>query len=145
MAIDWNAFTPGAAIAGGLLIGGAATMLVLFNGRVAGISSVLGNLLRPIQGDSAWRIAFLLGLLAAPLLVGLVAEVPQVQIDAGNGALVLAGLCVGIGTRYGAGCTSGHGVCGLARLSLRSLVATLSFMAAGFATVFVLRHVIGGI
>ncbi|MDY0746748.1 YeeE/YedE family protein [Paucibacter sp. R3-3] len=142
MTLDWNAFTPWAALAGGALIGLAAALLVLLDGRIAGISGVLGGLLRPIKGDTAWRAAFLLGLLAAPGAYLLVAAMPRPQIDAGWGALVLAGLLVGVGTRYGSGCTSGHGVCGLSRLSPRSLAATLAFMAAGFVTVFVLRHLL---
>ena len=140
MTIDLHAFTPWAALAGGLLIGAAATMLLLLNGRIAGISGVLGGLLKPTRGDVGWRVAFVSGLLIAPLLYVLVAELPRPQIDAGYVALVVAGLLVGAGTRYGSGCTSGHGVCGLSRLSPRSLVATLAFMGGGFATVFVLRH-----
>ncbi|MCE4555353.1 YeeE/YedE family protein [Pelomonas cellulosilytica] len=143
MNIDWNAFTPLASLAGGLLIGVAAALFVLLNGRIAGISGVLGGLFRPVGGDIGWRLAFLLGLIAAPLAYGLFTVVPLPRIDAGWGALVLAGLLVGVGTRYGAGCTSGHGVCGLSRLSPRSLVATLAFMGAGFVTVFVLRHLLG--
>ncbi|RYF30397.1 MAG: YeeE/YedE family protein [Comamonadaceae bacterium] len=143
MAIDWNHFTPLAALAGGVLIGTAAAMFVLLNGRIAGISGVLGGLFRPSRGDLAWRLAFLLGLIGAPAIYALVAVLPRPQIDAGYGALVAAGLLVGIGTRYGSGCTSGHGVCGLSRLSLRSLAATLAFMGAGFATVFVTRHLLG--
>jgi uncharacterized protein len=141
MAIDWQAFTPWTALAGGALIGLAAAMFVLINGRIAGISGVLGGLMRPARGDVAWRVAFVLGLVAAPLAWRLVAALPLPRIEASTGALLLAGLLVGVGTRYGAGCTSGHGVCGLSHLSLRSLVATLAFMGAGFATVFVLRHV----
>jgi uncharacterized membrane protein YedE/YeeE len=140
MAIDWLHFTPWTALAGGLLIGLAAAAFVLLNGRIAGISGILGGLLRPAQGDIAWRAAFLAGLVGAPLVYARFAPLPEVRIDAGNGALIAAGLLVGIGTRYGSGCTSGHGVCGLSRLSPRSLVATASFMLAGFATVFVLRH-----
>ena len=143
MTIDWPHFTPWSALAGGALIGLAAAMFVLLNGRIAGISGVLGGLLNPTRGDIGWRIAFVAGLIAAPLTYRLFAALPVPRIDADTGALVLAGLLVGVGTRYGAGCTSGHGVCGLSRLSPRSLVATLAFMAAGFATVFVMRHVIG--
>jgi uncharacterized protein len=139
--IDWNAFTPYASLAGGVLIGVAAAMFVLLNGRIAGISGILGGLLKPTRGDAAWRVAFVVGLLIAPLLYVLVAEVPRPQIDAGYVALVVAGLLVGVGTRYGSGCTSGHGVCGLSRLSLRSLAATAAFMGAGFLTVYVTRHV----
>lgn len=142
MVIDWSSFTPGAALAGGVLIGIAAAMFALLNGLIAGISGILGGLLRPLRGDIAWRVAFLLGLIGAPLVYGIWAGLPPVRIDAGYGALVVAGLLVGIGTRYGSGCTSGHGVCGLARLSPRSLAATAAFMAAGFATVFVLRHLL---
>jgi len=143
MSIDWNHFTPLAAMAGGVLIGIAAAMFVLLNGRIAGISGVLGGLLRPVRGDSAWRMAFVLGLVGAPLVYLLFAALPRPQIDAGYGALILAGLRVGVGTRYGSGCTSGHGVCGLSRLSPRSLVATAAFMGAGFVTVFVTRHLLG--
>jgi uncharacterized membrane protein YedE/YeeE len=143
MSIDWNSFTPLAALAGGVLIGAAAAMLALLNGRIAGISGILGGLLRPVRGDMAWRLAFVLGLAGAPLAYALFAALPAPRIDAGHGALVLAGLLVGVGTRYGGGCTSGHGVCGLSRLSPRSLVATAAFMGAGFATVFVTRHLIG--
>lgn len=142
MAIDWNAFTPWTALSGGALIGIAAGMFVLLNGRIAGISGIIGGLLKPARGDSAWRIAFVGGLLAAPLMYALVTVLPMPQIDAGYDTLVLAGLLVGIGTRYGSGCTSGHGVCGLSRLSPRSLVATVTFMAAGFITVFVIRHLL---
>ncbi|HKX93081.1 MAG TPA: YeeE/YedE family protein [Methylibium sp.] len=143
MTIAWNLFTPWSALAGGVLIGVAAAMFVLLNGRIAGISGVLGGLLRPAAGDVAWRVAFIAGLVAAPLLWLAVAAVPQPTIDAGWGALVAAGLLVGTGTRYGSGCTSGHGVCGLSRLSPRSLAATLAFMGAGFVTVYLLRHALG--
>lgn len=143
MTIDWASFTPYAALAGGVLIGLAAAMFILLNGRIAGISGVLGGLLRPKKGDVGWRLAFVLGLVAAPAAYAPVAQVPTPQIDASWGALVLAGLLVGLGTRYGAGCTSGHGVCGLSRLSPRSLAATAAFMGAGFVTVFIVRHVLG--
>jgi len=143
MTIDWTHFTPWHALFGGMLIGVAAALFALFNGRIAGISGIAAGLLRPMRGDKAWRLAFIGGLVLAPLAWGLFAALPEAHIDAGYGTLVVAGLLVGIGTRYGAGCTSGHGVCGLSRLSPRSLVATLSFMGAGFATVFVLRHLIG--
>jgi uncharacterized membrane protein YedE/YeeE len=143
MTIDWNAFTPWSALAGGVLIGVAAAMFVLLNGRIAGISGVIGGLLKPMPGDVAWRAAFVIGLVGAPLVYLLFSSLPRPQIDAGFGALVAAGLLVGIGTRCGSGCTSGHGVCGLSRMSPRSLVATLAFMGAGFVTVYVTRHVIG--
>ena len=140
MTIAWNVFTPWSALIGGMLIGLAAAMFALLNGRVAGISGVLGGLFNPTRGDIGWRVAFVGGLVVAPLVYGLFATLPAVQIDASYVALVVAGLLVGVGTRYGYGCTSGHGVCGLSRLSPRSLVATLAFMGAGFVTVFVLRH-----
>lgn len=142
MTIDWMHFTPWHALAGGLLIGLAAALFILFNGKIAGISGILGGLLRPVKGDVLWRIAFLLGLMISPLVFALFRPLPDVTIDASNVTLVIAGLLVGLGTRYGAGCTSGHGVCGLSRLSLRSLVATLAFMAAGFLTVYIVRHLI---
>ena len=142
MHIDWNAFTPWPAVAGGVLIGIAAAMFVLLNGRIAGISGVVGGLLIPARGDVAWRVAFLAGLIGAPLVYALFSVVPTPRIEAGSGALLLAGLLVGIGTRYGSGCTSGHGVCGISRLSPRSLAATALFMLAGFGTVFVLRHLL---
>ena len=143
MVIDWNAFTPWSALAGGLLIGLAAAMFALLNGRIAGISGVVGGLLRPAWGDAAWRVAFVAGLVGAPLVYLSFAALPTPQIDAGFGTLVVAGLLVGAGSRYGSGCTSGHGICGLSRLSPRSLVATAMFMGAGFATVFAARHVFG--
>jgi uncharacterized membrane protein YedE/YeeE len=143
VSIDWNAFTPYASLAGGVLIGLAAAMFVLLNGRIAGISGIVGGLLEPVKGDISWRVAFVLGLVASPLLYALFASVPTPRIDAGWATLVLAGLLVGVGTRYGSGCTSGHGVCGLSRLSPRSLAATATFMGAGFVPVFVIRHVLG--
>ncbi|WP_426173668.1 YeeE/YedE family protein [Massilia sp. TWR1-2-2] len=143
MMIDSAHFTPWASLAGGVLIGLAATLFVLFNGRIAGISGILGGLLQWPAGDIAWRVAFLFGLVAAPVAYGVFAPLPAVQVDASTATLVVAGLLVGIGTRYGAGCTSGHGVCGLSRRSPRSLVATAAFMAAGFVTVFIVRHLIG--
>ena len=143
MAIDWNHFTPWASLSGGILIGIAAAMLLLLNGRVAGISGILGGMLVPRRTDIAWRVAFVAGLLAAPWAYLLFAPAVVPRIDAGFGTLIAAGLLVGLGTRYGSGCTSGHGVCGLSRLSPRSLVATAAFMVAGFATVFIVRHVIG--
>lgn len=142
MQIDWNNFTPWASLAGGMLIGLSAAVFVLFNGRIAGISGILGGLLEWPKGDVAWRVAFLAGLIGAPLLYGAVLTLPEVRIDADFPTLIIAGLLVGVGTRYGSGCTSGHGVCGLSRMSPRSLVATVAFMLAGFATVFVVRHLI---
>ena len=143
MSIDWSVFTPWSSLAGGVLIGIATAMFVLLNGRIAGISGVLGGLLKPAKGDVGWRLAFVLGLVGAPLVFLLFNNVPSLQIDAGYVALVAAGLLVGVGTRYGSGCTSGHGVSGLSRLSPRSLAATASFMGAGFLTVYVARHLFG--
>ena len=142
MSINWSAFTPWSSLAGGMLIGLAAALFILLNGRIAGISGVLGGLLKPRSGDIAWRVAFIAGMVGAPLVYAAFTALPVLQIDAGTSLLVLAGLLVGVGTRYGAGCTSGHGVCGLARLSPRSLAATVAFMAAGFAVVYVTRHLL---
>jgi len=144
MTLDWTGFTPGAAALGGVLIGLASGAFVLLCGRIAGISGIVGGLLRPVRGDIGWRVAFIAGLLVAPLAWGLVAPLPPVQVDAGWGTLAVAGVLVGLGTRYAGGCTSGHGVCGLSRRSPRSLVATLVFMGMGFATVFVVRHLLAG-
>lgn len=140
MTIDWNHFTPWMALAGGIVLGLASALFILFNGRVLGISGIVGGLLRPKAGDVLWRLSFLLGMLVAPSLYVAFVGPMQAAIDASWAMVIVAGLLVGLGTRYGSGCTSGHGVCGLSRLSPRSLVATLSFMAAGFFTVFVLRH-----
>ncbi len=142
MIIDWIHFTPWSSVAGGLLIGIATAILLLFNGRIAGISGILGGLFHPMRSDFAWRIAFVLGLLIAPLIYSLTISLPAVSIDADINSLIVAGLLVGVGTRYGSGCTSGHGVCGLSRFSPRSLVATISFILAGFVTVFIVRHLI---
>lgn len=147
MSIAWTAFTPGSALAGGALIGLAASLLWLVNGRVAGISGILGGLLRR-PGDRGWRLAFVAGLLAAPVVLGWLAPGFGEFAAAGGGAemrlLFVAGLLVGIGTRLANGCTSGHGVCGLARLSARSLAAVAVFMGTAFAVVFVSRHLLGG-
>ena len=140
MLIDWTHFTPWAALAGGVLLGLASALFVLLNGRILGISGIVGGLLRPRAGDMGWRLAFVLGMLVAPGLYWLVVGPTQSRIDATWGMVVIAGLLVGVGTRYGSGCTSGHGVCGLSRMSPRSLVATLAFMGAGFVTVFLIRH-----
>lgn len=142
MHIDWNAFTPAASLAGGLLVGLAAALFFLLRGRVLGISGIVAGVLRPLRGDTGWRVAFLAGLLAAPQIWRLVAPATPARVDAGLAVLVLSGLLVGWGTRRGSGCTSGHGVCGVSRLSPRSLVATTAFVAAGFGCVYVLRHVL---
>ena len=141
MQIDWNNFTPWMSLAGGILVGLASAAFLLLNGRIAGISGLLGGLLRAPAGERGWRMAFLGGLVAAPLVYALAAPLPGVEVDAGFPALVLAGLLVGLGTRYGSGCTSGHGICGIARRSPRSYLATAAFLAAGFLTVYLLRHV----
>ena len=142
MNIDWNHFTPWASLAGGILLGLASAIFILVNGRILGISGIVGGLFRSKAGDVGWRLSFLLGMLVAPLLYALVAGPIAPRIDAGWVTVLIAGVLVGVGTRYGSGCTSGHGVCGLSRLSPRSLVATLAFMGAGFVTVFVMRHVL---
>ncbi|KQY00825.1 MULTISPECIES: YeeE/YedE family protein [Massilia] len=143
MQIDLLHFTPWASLAGGILIGLATALLLLANGRVAGISGILGGLLRPTRGDIAWRVTFILGLFVAPLVWLSMRAMPPAQIDHSPALLAVGGLLVGIGTRFGNGCTSGHGVCGIARLSPRSLLATACFLAAGFVTVFIVRHVLG--
>ena len=143
MRIDWLHFTPWASLSGGILIGLATALLLLANGRVAGVSGILGGLLRPARGDVAWRVAFVLGLFVAPIVWLAMRAMPPAQIDHSPAMLAIGGLLVGIGTRFGSGCTSGHGVCGIARLSPRSLLATACFMAAGFVTVFIVRHVVG--
>ena len=140
MSIAWNAFTPATALIGGAIIGVAVALFVVLNGRIAGVSGILGGLMRPKAGDISWRVAFVAGLVAAPL--ALLAALPEIRVDASFPTLVAAGLLVGAGTRYGGGCTSGHGVCGVSRSSPRSIAATVAFMAAGFATVFVARHLI---
>jgi uncharacterized membrane protein YedE/YeeE len=142
MTIDWIHFTPGMSLLGGVLIGISSALFILANGRIAGISGILGGLLSRKPGDIIWRIAFLLGLVAAPAAIFALTGPITATIEANTEVLVIAGLLVGIGTRYGAGCTSGHGVCGLSRLSPRSLVATLAFMGAGMAIVFVMRHLL---
>jgi len=143
MNIDWTAFTPWTALAGGILIGIAAAIFVLVNGRIAGVSGIIGGLLRPSLPDVGWRLAFIAGLIIAPSLYGAFVYLPTLKIDPSDATLIAAGLLVGIGTRYGGGCTSGHGVCGISRLSPRALVATVAFIATGMATVYVVRHLLG--
>ena len=143
MNIDWAHFTPYASLTGGIILGIASAIFILVNGRILGISGILGGLMPPKLGDTLWRISFLLGLLVAPTVFHVVVPAQYItapRIDATDMMVVIAGLLVGIGTRYASGCTSGHGVCGLSRLSPRSLVATLSFMGTGFAMVYVMRH-----
>jgi len=145
MNIDWNHFTPWASLIGGLSLGVASAVFILINGRILGISGILVGLLPPKVGDIGWRVAFLLGMLAAPTVFMALAPAglaSEPRIDAGFWTVIAAGLLVGIGTRYASGCTSGHGVCGLSRLSPRSLVATLSFMGAGLFIVYIVRHIV---
>lgn len=145
MHIDWPHFTPWSSLLGGIFLGIAAGVLFLNSGRILGITGILAGLLSPKLQDSQWRFAFLLGMLATPLVAKLILPADLMhgpRIDAGWGMVMVAGLLVGFGTRWGAGCTSGHGICGLSRLSVRSLVATLSFMGTGFITVFVIRHLL---
>ena len=145
MHIDWISFTPIPALLGGMMLGVAAALYVLLHGRILGISGIIAGLLRPRLSDSSWRVSLVLGLLVSPFLAALFFGIfPIVEINANWAVIVIAGLLVGFGAQYGSGCTSGHGICGLSRLSPRSLVATLSFMGAGFLTVFVIRHLIGG-
>lgn len=143
MTIDWAHFTPWSALAGGILLGLATGLFVLANGRIAGISGLLGSLLNPKASGRLDSLLFVAGLLLAPWLWQVFAALPAIEMQAGVPGLLLAGLLVGFGARLGSGCTSGHGICGLSRLSPRSLIATLCFMGTGFATVFVVRHLIG--
>lgn len=138
--IDWQSFTPVSAFTGGMIIGLATALLLLVTGRIAGISGIVGGLIELRKGDLAWRAAFVIGLLFAPWLWRWLGELPSVHVESSHVILVLAGLAVGIGTRYGSGCTSGHGVCGLSRLSPRSIVATISFMVTGMGVVYIIRH-----
>ena len=146
MSIYWEAFTPWSSLAGGVLIGLAAALMVVLLGRIAGISGILGGLLQKATWGSVrqwgWRAAFVAGMLLAPLLWQMFAPLPAMQMPCNPMLIISAGLLVGFGTRLGSGCTSGHGVCGLSRLSIRSLAATLMFMATGVATVFIMRHVV---
>jgi uncharacterized membrane protein YedE/YeeE len=145
MNLDWANFTPWSSLTGGIILGIASALFILINGRILGISGILGGLLPPKVGDTTWRIAFLLGMFAAATVFHAVVPAEYItapRIEATEWMIVVAGLLVGIGTRYASGCTSGHGVCGLSRLSPRSLVATGSFMSAGFITVYVVRHLI---
>ena len=143
MNIDWAHFTPFVSLTGGIILGIASAIFILVNGRILGISGIVGGLFPPKMGDTFWRISFLLGFAAAPSVFHAVVPAQYItapRIDATDLMVVIAGLLVGVGTRYASGCTSGHGVCGLSRLSPRSLVATASFMGAGFITVYVMRH-----
>ncbi len=140
--LELNLQQVGMAIAGGVLIGLASSLLILLNGRIAGISGILGGLLHPGTNDVAWRFTFLAGLVVSPLVYSLLATLPLVEVEAEPWLLILAGLLVGFGTRLGSGCTSGHGVCGIARVSRRSIAATLVFIVSGMLTVYVMRHLL---
>jgi uncharacterized membrane protein YedE/YeeE len=138
-------FTPVSAAIGGALIGLAAVLLMLFNGRIAGISGIADGLVNPRTNDRLWRLSFIAGLIAAPLVAALAGHaVPMPQMPMNYGIIIVAGLLVGFGTRLGNGCTSGHGICGMARLSPRSITATGVFMIAAIIVVALMRHVIGG-
>ena len=145
LTIYWQNFTPGASLIGGMLIGFASALLVVFRGKIAGISGILGGL---IDTDSSanshrlWRVLFLIGLVSSSFVYRLFAPLPESNISASFGTLIFAGLLVGFGTRMGEGCTSGHGICGLSRLSLRSLIATISFMFSGFVVCYSFLHVL---
>ncbi len=144
MQIDWMTFTPVPSLLGGLILGIAVVLYVLLHGRILGISGIVAGLLRPNLSDFGWRASLIIGLITAPFLAALFFGIfPIIEIESDWIAIVIAGLLVGFGSQYGSGCTSGHGICGLSRLSPRSLVATLSFMGAGFITVYVIRHLIG--
>ena len=144
MQIDWLSFTPIPSLLGGMILGLATSLYALLHGRILGISGIISGLLHPQASDLAWRFTLVLGLVSAPFLAMFFGVFPIVKIDSSWLAIVIAGLLVGFGSQYGSGCTSGHGICGLSRLSPRSLAATLAFMCAGFVTVFVTRHLIGG-
>ena len=143
MQIDWWSFTPIPSLLGGMILGVAAALYVLLHGRILGISGIVSGLLHPKAGDWSWRLAFALGLLTSSFLAALIFGIfPVIEVEANWLTVIVAGLLVGFGVQYGSGCTSGHGICGLSRLSPRSLVATLSFMTAGFLVVFIIRHLI---
>jgi uncharacterized membrane protein YedE/YeeE len=142
MSLDWAHFTPWASLFGGLLIGLAAGALILGIGRIMGAAGIVGGLVEPRPGDVAWRLWLIVGLLFAPAILALFSAARTPSIEASWPTIVIAGLLVGFGARLGSGCTSGHGICGLSRLSPRSFVATAAFMASGLATVFVARHLL---
>ena len=129
---------------GGAMIGLAATLLMISHGKIMGVSGIISRLTPPISDDWGWRLSFTVGVIAAPILVTFLNRAPSIEITSNTGLLIAGGLIVGVGTVLGSGCTSGHGVCGLPRLSPRSIAATVIFMAAAMATVYVTRHVVGG-
>lgn len=139
--INWSEVTVINSLFGGILIGFSASILILFNGKIAGISGIVGGLFRPKKNDVAWRLMFIVGLLISPILFSLFRPLPNITIDANITMIVIAGMLVGIGTRFGSGCTSGHGVCGVARMSHRSIIATVTFILSGALTVFILRFI----
>lgn len=138
--INWSEFTPASSLIGGILIGTSASLLILLNGKIAGISGIVSSLLHPQNNDNSWRWAFLFGLVIAPVIYRAIHTLPSVTVNAGSATLIIAGLLVGLGTRYGSGCTSGHGICGISRLSPRSIAATIAFMSAGAFSVFLFRQ-----
>ena len=143
LTLDWLHFTPGSALTGGLMIGLGASLLLLFSGKIAGISGILAYVIKPkhlFNQDAAWHALFLIGLISAGTIYQLITALPPTSILASNNTLIMAGLLVGFGSRMGSGCTSGHGICGLSRLSLRSMAATVSFMTAGFVTTYLTLH-----
>jgi uncharacterized membrane protein YedE/YeeE len=143
LTIDWVNFATGSALLGGLMLGVGASLLLIFSGKIAGISGIVAYLINPNNSDrkeTVWRALFFIGLISAGLVYQLFAALPPVTINANNSTLIVAGLLVGFGSRMGSGCTSGHGICGLSRLSLRSLVATLSFMLSGFVLTYAMLH-----
>lgn len=146
MHIAWEHFTPFSALGGGLLIGLASIILMAGIGRIAGVTGILAGVMIGLIGakksEWLWRLAFVLGLAISPFLFQFFGELPTIDIDTGWPAILVAGLIVGFGTRLGSGCTSGHGVCGISRLSPRSIIATIAFMGAGFATVAAIRHLL---
>lgn len=144
MTINWMEFTPIESFAGGLLIGLAAALFILFHGRIMGVSGIVGGLLRSSKGDRSWRLSFLAGLILAPLITKFVGFAPAIRIEQSMIWLVVAGVLVGFGTSLGSGCTSGHGVCGIARLSPRSTTATIIFMAFAMLTVWLMNKVQAG-
>lgn len=143
LTIDWLNFATNSALLGGVMLGVGASLLLIFSGKIAGISGIVAHLINPNNSDSketTWRALFLIGLISAGPVYQLFAVFPPGTITANNSTLIVAGLLVGFGSRMGSGCTSGHGICGLSRLSLRSLVATIIFMLAGFALTYTMLH-----
>lgn len=141
MMVDWQSFTP-ISLVGGLVIGVAASLLLIGIGRIAGVSGITASVVR-VKGVEPWQMLFLLGLIISPLIYQFIAPLPKIEVTSSIPVLIIAGLLVGVGTQLGSGCTSGHGICGLARFSKRSMVAVITFMATGIITVTLLRHVLG--